>query len=558
MQFGGTDYINIGPWSPGNQWTLEAWVMPFTTSNATIIGSTSSDCLNWALAIQDGQYAVVYSSGTDPKSCLAMLGSNAPASPGLWSYVVATNDGSMIRIYVDGNERGSIPVPSTYTASGNGARIGNGFNGILDEVRISNRAKSLDHIRCSMHIVPSGDAFVNGGSITQGIVAYYNFNGLSGNPETIPDVSGNGHSGSNNGADVTHSTAAVGAGNCQNGQIDEPGEVDLDDAHTTIYMEFDDRLTAPFGITVSELFASPDGDPPPGSGGDKYWVITKFGGPETFTVNITYGLGNLFLPGLESNPTAAQLYTRSSTSAGEWTFRGDAASANSSEQTVTFNGLHSFSQHVITFTDSRLPVELTGFTARVDQGAVVLDWRTASEVHNAGFEVQRARQGDGSPTFRAVGSYLTTPALVGLGTTSEGRSYRFGDPTDELVPGETYLYRLVDVSTDGVRTEHPALSVTIENGSVPMAPVSFKVHPVVPNPALNEAVVSFDLPEPGRVTVEVYAADGARLMVPIAGREYGAGRQSELIALKGIPSGTYTVVVSSAGQSRTQQFVVVR
>jgi hypothetical protein len=109
-----------------------------------------------------------------------------------------------------------------------------------------------------------------------------------------------------------------------------------------------------------------------------------------------------------------------------------------------------------------------------------------------------------------------------------------------------------------VRTEHPALSVTIDNGSIPMAPVSFKVHPVVPNPVRDEAVISFDLPEPGDVTVEVYAADGTRVMVPIAGRHYGAGRQSELISLVGVTSGTYTVVVSSASQSRTQQFVIVR
>jgi len=116
MQFGGTDFINIGTWSPGSQWTLEAWVMPLTTGNATIVGSRNTDCQDWALAIQDGQYVVVFGRGVGDKTCIAMLSSGTSTSPGLWSYVVATDDGSNMNIYINGDLRGSMQLPASFTA----------------------------------------------------------------------------------------------------------------------------------------------------------------------------------------------------------------------------------------------------------------------------------------------------------------------------------------------------------------------------------------------------------------------------------------------------------
>src|SRR5262249_8031823 len=107
--------------------------------------------------------------------------------------------------------------------------------------------------------------------------------------------------------------------------------------------------------------------------------------------------------------------------------------------------------------DQHLPVELTGFGLSAANTAVHLVWRTASETQNAGFEVQRATGDDGD--FKPVASYLTHPALAGLGTSPSGKEYSLVD--GDLQPG-LYRYRLVDISTDGIRTEHPAKSIRIE------------------------------------------------------------------------------------------------
>lgn len=50
------------------------------------------------------------------------------------------------------------------------------------------------------------------------------------------------------------------------------------------------------------------------------------------------------------------------------------------------------------FTDRTLPVELFSFAASVAGGVVTLNWQTATEVDNSGFEVQRALAGTGNWT----------------------------------------------------------------------------------------------------------------------------------------------------------------
>ncbi len=64
-----------------------------------------------------------------------------------------------------------------------------------------------------------------------------------------------------------------------------------------------------------------------------------------------------------------------------------------------------------------IPVELTSFTASVNDNDVNLNWVTASELNNSGFQVERKSTGE----FEAIGF------VPGFGTTSETRSYSFSD-----------------------------------------------------------------------------------------------------------------------------------
>jgi len=66
-----------------------------------------------------------------------------------------------------------------------------------------------------------------------------------------------------------------------------------------------------------------------------------------------------------------------------------------------------------------IPVELTSFTASIKENNVTLNWVTATEINNQGFEIER-NSGNG---FEKIGY------VAGYGTSSETHSYSFIDPS---------------------------------------------------------------------------------------------------------------------------------
>ncbi len=116
------------------------------------------------------------------------------------------------------------------------------------------------------------------------------------------------------------------------------------------------------------------------------------------------------------------------------------------------------------------PVRLAGFTAAPYDASVVLEWETASELDNLGFHLYRGASADG-PWAR-----LTASLIPGLGSSPEGRAYRYVD--SGLENGTTYFYRLEDVDRKGVATAHGPVSATpVAGESVPGEP------PPPPGPA---------------------------------------------------------------------------
>ena len=83
------------------------------------------------------------------------------------------------------------------------------------------------------------------------------------------------------------------------------------------------------------------------------------------------------------------------------------------------------------------PVELTSFTATANGKEVTLNWSTATELNNQGFEVQRKF---GNNDFVSVGS------IKGHGTTTSPNNYTF---VDKLTDAGKYFYRLKQINFGG-------------------------------------------------------------------------------------------------------------
>jgi hypothetical protein len=164
------------------------------------------------------------------------------------------------------------------------------------------------------------------------------------------------------------------------------------------------------------------------------------------------------------------------------------------------------------FRDGTLPIELSSFSVNAESdGKVLLNWQTASEKDNAGFEVERRMISDpnASNVFEVVGSYLSNTSLLGAGFSNSTRHYSFIDQ-----PGKSgvYEYRLADFSLDGERTTHEPKTVEVASA---LLREGFSVGQNVPNPFNDRTIIPLSLSQPAQVELIVTDVLGRIIATPI-------------------------------------------
>jgi hypothetical protein len=220
---------------------------------------------------------------------------------------------------------------------------------------------------------------------------------------------------------------------------------------------------------------------------------------------------------------------------------------NPTNHTFIEAGVGSFSQFSIgAGSDNSLGVQATDFTASADVGSVTLSWKTQSEVNNAGFNILREEPGPSS--FKLISSYMSNDSLGGLGTSSVGRSYDFTD--DKVISGDTYLYRIQSVSTNGTTKDLSTLSVTVD------VPKSYALYQNYPNPFNPSTTIRFDLKEQSTVAIGVYNVLGQKVLTENYG-SMNAGRYNEVVNMDRFASGVYFYRIDAAG-SDGQKFVSIK
>src|SRR6267142_3045725 len=97
---------------------------------------------------------------------------------GAWTHVVGTYDGSQLKIYFNGNLDGQVSATGNIVATNQNVVIGadtagggENFNGSIDEVRISNSARSADWIATEYKNQSSPSTFYSVGSAAQGTMS---------------------------------------------------------------------------------------------------------------------------------------------------------------------------------------------------------------------------------------------------------------------------------------------------------------------------------------------------------------------------------------------------
>ena len=188
-----------------------------------------------------------------------------------------------------------------------------------------------------------------------------------------------------------------------------------------------------------------------------------------------------------------------------------------------------------------LPVELTSFTASALAGKINLNWTTASEINNSGFEIERSLDGN---TFFAVGF------IRGNGTTTEPKSYSFTDEFEYNATQSIY-YRLKQVDYDGSVSYSDIVSVVIE------LPIEYALGQNYPNPFNPSTKIKYSVPQNGLVLIVVYDLTGQEVAT-LLNEVKEPGNYELDFSVIGLSSGVYFYKMTSNNFSQVKKMSILK
>lgn len=187
-----------------------------------------------------------------------------------------------------------------------------------------------------------------------------------------------------------------------------------------------------------------------------------------------------------------------------------------------------------------LPVELTSFAANVNNnGDVILNWTTASELNNQMFEIERRSE---------EGQYLMIGYVNGHGTTTEPQEYSYIDNTVET---GTYFYRLKQIDFLGTYEYSDEIEVEVKG------PLTFGLQQNYPNPFNPSTHIKYNVPESGVVKLAIYNMLGEEVAVLVDGM-VEAGFYEVTFNASNLPSGAYFYRLQSDKLNQVKKMLLMK
>lgn len=170
-----------------------------------------------------------------------------------------------------------------------------------------------------------------------------------------------------------------------------------------------------------------------------------------------------------------------------------------------------------------LPVELSYFTAKRNNGSVLLKWRTEQELNNKKFDIERSANG---VSFTSIG------VINGQGTISIPQEYNY---TDAAPATGVSFYRLRQEDIDGHFTYS---SVKRIDNRMP----GIEVNTIYPNPVHGLVNLSITTDKNMLLTAKIY--DEAGRQVFSINKDLHSGTQNWQIILPALQAGHYKLMLT--------------
>jgi photosystem II stability/assembly factor-like uncharacterized protein len=184
-----------------------------------------------------------------------------------------------------------------------------------------------------------------------------------------------------------------------------------------------------------------------------------------------------------------------------------------------------------------VPVELVSFTVYIKNNTVHLNWETATEVNNFGFEILRQAQDD---RWDLLGF------IAGNGNSISPKSYSF---TDSPLGGSKFKYRLKQVDNDGKYEYSNEIEVEI-------VPSEFALYQNYPNPFNPTTKIRYQLPKESKVVIKIYDILGTEIITLLNEKKDPGVYEVELNA-QSLSSGMYiySIIAGEPSTGSEQGFV---
>jgi len=192
------------------------------------------------------------------------------------------------------------------------------------------------------------------------------------------------------------------------------------------------------------------------------------------------------------------------------------------------------------------PVELTSFSAVQIDSNIKLQWSTATEINNHGFEIEKQLVKGGKNI-----SWHTIAFKEGHGTTSEKVNYPYED--NNIDRSASFIrYRLKQKDYNGTFEYSNVVEISINTTSI-----DFGLKQNYPNPFNPTTTITYSLPKSTFVTLKVYDIIGEEI-AELVNEKKDSGTYDVTWNAQNIPSGVYFYKITAGEYSKTIKMILLK
>jgi hypothetical protein len=190
-----------------------------------------------------------------------------------------------------------------------------------------------------------------------------------------------------------------------------------------------------------------------------------------------------------------------------------------------------------------VPVELISFDAAVENSSINLKWKTASELNNYGFKIEKSLDKK---------EWKQAAFINGKGTTTEVQSYSFTDT--KPFTGKS-VYRLLQLDFDGTEKIAATEEVNFVNN------LSYGLEQNYPNPFNPSTKIKYSIKKDSKVKLVLYNLMGQMIAVLVSELQEAGEHEFIFDTRKfsnSISSGVYFYTINADEYSASRKLVILK